>query len=100
MYVTIVHVNVKSEYIDSFIKTTERNHEASVREAGNRRFDVLQAADDPSKFVLYEAYLSEEDAAAHKSTDHYQLWRDTVADWMAEPRIGVTYTGIFPAGNK
>jgi autoinducer 2-degrading protein len=96
MHVTLVHVSVKSGHIDEFIEATRRNHEASVQESGNRRFDVLQSSDDPARFVLYEAYASGQDAAAHKQTAHYLAWRDAVADWMAEPRQGITYTGLYP----
>jgi autoinducer 2-degrading protein len=59
---------------------------------------VLQSPDNPSHFVLYEAYASGNDAAAHKQTAHYLAWRDAVADWMEVPRKGVPYTGLFPAG--
>jgi autoinducer 2-degrading protein len=68
MLVTCVHVVVKPEHIDAFIAATTRNHEASVQEAGNRRFDVLQSVDDPCRFVLYEAYDTAEAAASHKQT--------------------------------
>lgn len=98
MHVTLVHVRVKPEHIDDFIAATRLNHEASVRETGNRRFDVLQSPENPGQFVLYEAYASAEDAAAHKETAHYLAWRDMVADWMAEPRQGVRYHGLFPRG--
>ena len=86
MHVTLVHVSVKPAHIAEFIEATRRNHEASVQEPGNRRFDVLQSPDDPGQFVLYEAYASAEDAAAHKETAHYAKWRDTVEEMMAEAR--------------
>ncbi len=98
MHVTLVYVQVKPAYIDNFIAATRLNHEASIKEPGNRRFDVLQSPDSPGHFILYEAYASAEDAAAHKQTTHYLTWRDTVADWMAEPRQGVRYDGLFPQG--
>lgn len=94
--VTTVMVKVKPEHISEFIEATIANHEASIKEPGNRRFDVLQSSDDPAAFLLYEAYESEEDAAAHKKTDHYLTWRETVADWMAEPRKGIPYKSIKP----
>lgn len=97
MHVTLVHVHVKSEFVPAFIDACRLNHEASIREPGNRRFDVLQDPVDPDRFMLYEAYASPEDAAAHKLTAHYLEWRDTVADMMAEPRKGVSYAGLFPA---
>jgi autoinducer 2-degrading protein len=98
MHVTIVHVHVEPDRVEDFIAATRLNHEASVREPGNRRFDVLQLASDPTRFVLYEAYATEADAAAHKQTAHYARWRETVADWMAEPRQGVLHRGLYPEG--
>ena len=96
MLVTLVQVHVKPEHLEEFIEATRLNHEASVQESGNRRFDVLQSQDDPTRFVLVEAYVSEADAALHKQTAHYARWRDTVADWMASPRQGVRYHGLYP----
>jgi len=96
MQVTIVHVTVKPDYIDDFIEASRLNHELSVTEPGNRRFDVLQSTDNPAQFVLYEAYKNAAEAAKHKETDHYKQWRETVAEWMAQPRQGVPYNGLFP----
>lgn len=96
MHVTLVHVAVKPECVDDFVQASRANHEASVKEPGNRRFDMLQSADDPTQFVLYEAYASKADAKAHKDTPHYATWRDTVAHMMAAPRHGVTYVGLAP----
>lgn len=96
MFVTLVHVHVKLEHADAFVDATRANHEASSREAGNLRFDVLRSVDDPSRFILYESYVDEAAAKAHKLTPHYEAWRDTVADWLAEPRTGVRYDGLFP----
>ena len=98
MHVTLVHVQVKPAHIDDFIAATQINHEASIQEPGNRRFDILQSPENPGHFVLYEAYASVEAAAAHKQTAHYLTWRDTVAEWMAEPRQGVPYESLFPQG--
>ncbi len=91
MHVTLVHVHVKPEHVDAFIHASRANHERSIREPGNLRFDVLRAADDPTRFLIYEAYLDAAAAAAHKETPHYLTWRVAVADWMAEPRTGVPY---------
>ena len=96
MHVTLVHVRVKPQSIDAFIVATRANHEASVLEPGNRRFDILQDPDDPTRFILYEAYADAAAAAAHKSTSHYLAWRDAVADMMAEARHGVPMMGLFP----
>lgn len=98
MHVTLVHVQVKPAHIDDFIAAMRLNHEASIQESGNRRFDVLQSPDNSGHFILYEAYVSVEAAAAHKQTAHYLTWRDTVSEWMAEARYGTCYEGLFPQG--
>ena len=96
MTVTIVHIWVNPENVKAFLQATKENHEQSIKEPGNLRFDVLQDAGDPSKFVLYEAYASDESAAAHKETAHYKKWRDAVALWMAKPREGMKHLLLFP----
>ncbi|NJN24915.1 MAG: antibiotic biosynthesis monooxygenase [Cyclobacteriaceae bacterium] len=98
MIVTFVHVWVKPKNIDSFIQATIANHKKSIKEPGNLRFDLSQADDNSSKFVIYEAYISEDAAAAHKETEHYKIWRDTVAEWMYKPRMGEKYTLLAPIG--
>jgi len=96
MIVTCVYVHVKELFIKAFIEASAENHLASIHETGNRRFDVLQSKEDPSRFLLYEAYDSEEEAARHKETTHYLKWRETVAEWMSEPRSGVKYNALCP----
>lgn len=97
MIVTLVHVQVKPEFIRAFIEATRENHENSIQEPGNIRFDILQDAQDECKFILYEAYANDRAVAAHKETPHYEKWRDTVAPWMAKPREGVKHKLLFPA---
>lgn len=97
MHVTLVHIRVRPEAVDAFVAATRLNHEASIREPGNRRFDILRSPDDPTRFVFYEAYASAAAAAALKQTAHYAAWRDAVADMMAEPRRGEPLTALFPA---
>jgi (4S)-4-hydroxy-5-phosphonooxypentane-2,3-dione isomerase len=94
MLVVLVHVHVRPEAIDSFRTATLDNARASLREPGVARFDVLQQADDPARFVLVEAYRTPDAPAAHKATDHYQRWRDQVEPWMAEPRRSVKYGDV------
>ncbi|MDZ7635361.1 MAG: antibiotic biosynthesis monooxygenase [Bacteroidales bacterium] len=70
---------------------------ALFREPGNVRFDVLQQADDNSRFMIYEVFESEEAAKAHKEMPHYLRWRDTVKEFMADERFGVRYNIIEPS---
>ena len=96
MHITLVHVHVKPERLEAFVAATRLNRDASAREEGCVRFEVLQSGDDPTRFILVEMFRDAEAAAAHKATAHYHAWRDTVADWMASPREGRRFHLVSP----
>jgi autoinducer 2-degrading protein len=96
MLIVHVHVHVKVDQVEAFRAASVENAKESVRELGVARFDVIQQQDDPTRFVLVEAYRSVNDPAQHKETTHYQKWRDAVESMMAEPRSSVKYTNVFP----
>ena len=96
MFIVHVFVHVKEEAVEAFKAASVENAQNSLREPGVARFDVIQQLDDPTRFVLVEVYRTEADAGKHKETAHYQKWRDTVADMMAEPRYSIKYRNVFP----
>ncbi len=96
MYVVGVTSRVKPEFLERYIAESLENARATRSEPGNVRFDVLQAEEDRCQFFFYEVYRSKEAFSAHQQTKHYFKWRDTVKDWMAEPRRGVKHLSIFP----
>ena len=96
LLVVHVHARVKPDAVEAFRVASLANATESVREPGVARFDVIQSREDPTRFVLVEVYRSDDAPAAHKQTAHYQRWRDTVADLMAEPRTSARYVNVFP----
>ncbi|MBN1311667.1 MAG: antibiotic biosynthesis monooxygenase [Anaerolineae bacterium] len=96
MLVVHVFIHVKDDQIEAFKVATLENARSSIQEPGVARFDVLQQSDNPARFVLVEVYRQPEDAGKHKETSHYQVWRDTVADMMTEPRHSIKYANLFP----
>ncbi len=100
MTVTCVYIHVTPESVENFIAASTANHLEAVREPGNIRFDFIQQADDSTRFMLYEAYETEEAAAAHKNTSHYLAWREAVKDMMVEPRYGMKYDILMPVKRK
>ena len=95
MHVTLVHVRVLPDQLEAFLEATAANHEGSMREPGNRRFDVLRDPADPGRFLIYEVFVDADAAATHKATPHYLAWRDRVAPMMAEPRRGEPWEGVL-----
>jgi quinol monooxygenase YgiN len=96
MLIVQVSIRVKPEAVEAFIAATLENVRQSVLEPGVARFDFLQLEDDPTRFQLTEVYRSADAPARHKETDHYQKWRDAVADMMAEPRTSMKFENLFP----
>jgi len=89
-------VSVQPGTEDAFKEASLANARESAKEEGIARFDVIQQEDDPTKFVLVEVYKNGDAPAAHKETAHYNTWRETVADMMAEPRKAIKYRNLFP----
>ncbi len=96
MNIVLVHVHVKPESIEDFKAITLDNARNSVKEPGIARFDVVQQADDPTRFVLVEVYRDADAPAKHKETAHYLAWRDKAIDMMSEPRYSIKYQNVFP----
>jgi len=96
MFIVHVFVHVKEDLVEAFKAATIKNASNSVREKGIARFDLIQQADDRTRFVLVEVYRTQEDPALHKETAHYKTWRDTVEAMMAEPRTSIKYSNVFP----
>jgi quinol monooxygenase YgiN len=94
----IVHdaVHVKPDQVEAFIAVTLENARNSLQEPGIARFDILQQLDDPTRFVLAEAYRTPDDPPRHRETSHYKKWRETVEPMMAEPRVPSRYANVFP----
>ena len=96
MNIVLVHVHVKPEFVEVFKQVSLENASNSVKEAGIARFDVIQQADDPTRFILIEVYKTADAQAAHKATAHYETWRDAVAEMMGDARQAVRYHNLFP----
>jgi autoinducer 2-degrading protein len=97
MLILQVHIHVKPDQIEAFKTATKQNAlRSTMDEPGCVRFDVLQQADDPSRFTLLEVYRSSDAAARHKETAHYNHWREVAEPLLAEPRSRLIYTNIYP----
>ena len=94
MYVVLVHSHVHAEQVERFREVTLENAEASRREAGCVRFDVIQQADDPSQFTFIEMFRSEEDGARHRETSHFKKWLEEAVPLMVEQRTRVIYRDV------
>ncbi len=96
MHIVLVQVRVKADSVEAFRLATIENARHSVQEPGIARFDVIQQADDPTRFVLVEVYRDRQAPPRHRDTAHYATWREAVEDMLAEPRTKIEYVNVFP----
>jgi autoinducer 2-degrading protein len=96
MFILQVDVRVKPDQVEAFREATTANSKGSLAEPGIARFDVLQNEEDPTRFMLVEAYRHREAAAAHKETPHYLTWVQAVTPMIAEPRTRSWWTSVHP----
>jgi quinol monooxygenase YgiN len=95
MFIVAVTIFVKPDKVEAFRDAILDNAKNTRLEAGNLRFDVSQGEEDPTRFLLYEVYRDKAGHASHQQTPHYLRWKETVADWMAQPRQGFKCAPIF-----
>ncbi len=84
MFVVIVDIVIKKEFVDDFRKAVLRQGENSMsREEGCLGFDILEDPEDPAHITLYETYT---DAATfhdvHRQTPHFQEYARATAPWV------------------
>lgn len=96
MKIVHVQIQVKPDQVEAFKAASLENARNSPREPGIAQFDLLQQRDDPTRFVLVEVYRTDDAPAAHKQTDHYKTWAETVADMMAVPRSSAWFEKVDP----
>lgn len=95
MHVTLVEINVKPNMIERFKEVFLPNHLGSIAEKGNLRFDVLQDHEEPTRFIIYEAYEDQAAALAHKQTTHYKDCVEALKPIMTDVRTKRQYHGLM-----
>jgi quinol monooxygenase YgiN len=79
---------VRPEHVDRWAEITREFTEATRSEPGNLWFDWSRSLDDPSEFVLVEAFRDGDAGAAHVQSRHFQQAIATLPAYLVEtPRI-------------
>lgn len=94
MYVMFVHIQIKKDKIEDFKKIFQINIDGTRQEKGNIRFDLLQDATDPQKFLVYEVYESEQALEEHRKTEHYKKTVELLEQVMEGPRTKDFYHAV------
>lgn len=93
----ITWLMVSPAHAPAFIEASVPYAEAVLREAGLVSFALLQQADDPGGFSVFEAFHDEAARAAHLASAHYRAWQASTAPFLATPPSARPYRPIIPA---
>lgn len=80
------HLKVRPDVVAPFRDRLLRHARTSLdREPGAcHRFDIHQDRNDPTLFLLIEAYADDAAFEAHRTSPHYLQFREDVKDWVVE----------------
>jgi autoinducer 2-degrading protein len=96
MFVLTVYLEAKPENLEALKTEASINARATLAEPGALRFDFLQQVDEPTKFMLYEVYRSEEAFQVHQQTDHFKRWVERGVPLLVGERVRVKYQNVEP----
>jgi quinol monooxygenase YgiN len=79
---------VRPDHADNWPDITRAFTDATRAEPGNLWFDWSRSVDDPTEYVLVEAFRDSESGAAHVESDHFKESTATLPAYLVEtPRI-------------
>ena len=88
MYFIVVKFQTKPDYTDRFMELVTPFTEATRKEPGNLWFDWSRSVEDPSEFVLVEAFLDDDAAGRHVNSEHFKAGLEAMRPALvATPKI-------------
>ena len=88
MFIVAVEFKIKETHVDAFReRVLQQAADSLASEAACHQFDVCVDAQQPSTFFLYEVYDDAAAFEAHRNTEYFAEFADTVDDWVAEKTL-------------
>ncbi|WP_069160859.1 putative quinol monooxygenase [Nocardia altamirensis] len=92
MFSRIVSMKIREGSRADFLDAVARSAATSLRdEPGCLRFDICADRVDPYRFFLYQLYIDDEAAEAHRFTEHF-LELTAAAERYVEPGTHIDYS--------
>ncbi len=97
MILIVVKHPVRPEYADDWATIVAPFTEATRAEPGNISFEWARSIDDPSVYVLVEAFAESDAGAAHVNSEHFKAAVAKMPDLLAA-RPQIIYADIEAQG--
>ena len=83
MIFIVVKHPIKPEYADQWPALVEDFTRATRAEPGNISFEWSRSLDDPSVWIVVEAFRDGEAGQAHVNSDHFKAWVARMPGYLA-----------------
>jgi len=94
MYTVILFTKIRPQHIDDYIVNMRVCAEATNKEPGCIRYEVMQDADDPTMMCLFQVFKDEAAYQVHQDAEHHRVWIEMSGDWRepsGRPRSELRY---------
>lgn len=79
---------VRPEHADQWLDVADEFTQATRSEPGNLWFEWSRSVEDPTEYVLVEAFRDGDAGAAHVQSDHFAKAQKTLPGYLAEtPKV-------------
>jgi quinol monooxygenase YgiN len=85
MYTVIGFTKVLPQHVDDYIANMRMCAEATNREAGCIRYEVMQDTEDPTLMCLFQVFDDEAAYQAHQEAEHHRVWIEVSGPWREGP---------------
>ena len=85
MLIITAKVRMQDDKVEEFLDAVRVMQPQVMHDPGAMQYSLHRSADDPTEFIFYEKYESEEAFAYHLSTAHFQVLSGRIDPLMATP---------------
>jgi (4S)-4-hydroxy-5-phosphonooxypentane-2,3-dione isomerase len=100
MYTVILFTKVRPQHIDDYIVNMRVCAEATNKEPGCIRYEVMQDADDPTMMCLFQVFQDQAAYQVHQDAKHHRVWIEMSGEWRepsGRPRSELRYITPEPS---
>ena len=83
-FTVIADAKVLPEHVEDFKRAVEKILEPTRNEEGNLRYDFCQSIDEPTQFVFFENWESEQHLQKHLESEHMSEFFSAVGPVMVK----------------
>ncbi len=91
MIVIIGKVSVQPDKLEQFFSEVNKAIEATLKEVGVSRYELVQSVGEPNTFLLIEEYADEAVLASHSETEHLKRLGSMLGTMLAGPPVVKKY---------